>query len=133
MAKLTPSQLLVEYTEHTLTQLAQFVVVQPDGSRYISLEDLQAQLLIATQDFDMVGNILESIWHTPIGEIEASLATLAANPHTHPNTAAGLSNVANIAKEDLPISTAQQAALDTKVDADVTIAPTITTPQPREW
>ena len=132
MAALTPAQLLVEFTEQTLTSLAHLIVVQADGSKHISIEDLRDHLLAAVQDTNLVQAILDTAWYTPISNAEAALALLAASPHAHTPELVGLENVANVAKEDLPISTLQQTALDAKVNADVTAAPSLTTASP-EW
>ena len=133
MAALTPAQLLVEFTEQTLTSLAHLIVVQADGSKHISIEDLRDHLLAAVQDTNLVQAILDTAWYTPISNAEAALALLAASPHAHTPELVGLENVANVAKEDLPISTLQQTALDAKVNADVTASPSLTTVIPPEW
>ena len=133
MALITPEQLAVEYTSQTLNSLAHLIVVQPDGSGHISLEDLKNQLLISLQDSELTQEILDTLWQSPLNAVSEVLPDLAEAVHTHSPNDVGLGNVSNMPKEDLPISLSQQQSLNTKLDADTLIAPSITVVTPREW
>lgn len=133
MAAITPSQLIEEFTNQALTGLANLIVVQADGSKSISYAALQAQLSSSIQNSTVVSDVLANMWISPLEDIENTLLGKADVTHTHTPANVGLSNVHNIAKENMPVSNPQMAALSTKADATATTVPFIALTQPKEW
>ena len=127
MANKTPSQLdtLSQHGE-TLSDQSIFIVQQGAVVGKVTFGELVDTIMPVLETFvtDTIANDYIAV-QASIDSLTTSIANKAASNHTHTKADIGLSNVANTAPLDLPISTAVQDALDLKANLDAVVGETL--------
>ena len=136
MANILPGELLNSFTALTLTDVAQLVIEHIGKGRKLTVAELRAAVLASvTANVATIETTVDTEWRDPLTLLTQQSLELADAGHTHTKADIGLSNVANLAPLDLPVSTAVQDALDFKLDDGGTV-PVIeewVSPVPPEW
>lgn len=107
----------------TLTNLSGNLVLvlgQQDKARRLAYPDLlnptNTALLSELTTSEYIEEQLDLYWQVPLSELTSAVSLKASTIHAHTKASLGLGLVENLSPANLPISTAQQTALDTKLD-----------------
>lgn len=125
----TPEDIEQTLSSSELLPTSYLVLSRLSKTKRISVLNIAQANITAIDNNTYLDDMVQTNWLTPLQNISDQTLGKADVSHTHTKESIGLGNVQNISPALLPISTAQQLALDTKALSPRTISELPVTPQ----